>query len=68
MFRNFFKRLLSSWSGSEFSELDLNIGLYKYGIDSIVATNMRLKIQSSIGATFEVRVQFLGQQELVKQN
>ncbi|XP_028397228.1 non-reducing polyketide synthase cla3-like [Dendronephthya gigantea] len=51
--QDFVKRLLSSWSGSEASELNLNIGLYKYGIDSIVATNMRLQIKNSIGATFE---------------
>ena len=53
--QDFVKRLLSSWSGSEVPELDLNVGLYKYGIDSIAATNMKLQIESGIGATFEVR-------------
>ncbi|XP_028415494.1 uncharacterized protein LOC114538524 [Dendronephthya gigantea] len=51
--QDFVKRLLSSWSGSEISELDLNMALHKYGIDSIAATNMKLRIKSSIGANFE---------------
>jgi acyl carrier protein len=50
----FVKRLLSSWSGADAAELDLNVGLHKYGIDSIAATNMKLQIQNNIGATFEV--------------
>ena len=50
----FIKRLLSSWTGADPSELDLNVGLYKYGIDSITATQMRLRIENNIGATFEV--------------
>ena len=50
----FIKRLLSSWTGADASELDLNVGLYKYGIDSITATQMRLRIENNIGATFEV--------------
>ena len=50
----FVKRLLSSWSGADAAELDLNVGLHKYGIDSIAATNMKLQIQNNIGARFEV--------------
>ena len=52
----FIKRLLSSWSGADAAELDLNVGLHKYGIDSIAATNMKLQIQKNIGAEFEVRI------------
>lgn len=48
------KRLLSSWSGADAAELDLNVGLHKYGIDSFAATHMRLQIKNNIGATFEV--------------
>ena len=51
---DFIKRLLSSWSGADVAELDLNVGLHKYGIDSIAATNMKLQIKNNIGATFEV--------------
>ena len=54
--QEFIKRLLLSWSGADVAELDLNVGLYKFGIDSIVATNMKLKIQNMIGATFEVSI------------
>ena len=53
---DFIKRLLSSWSGADAAELDLNVGLYKYGIDSIAATNMKIKILNNIGATFEVSI------------
>lgn len=52
------QRLLSSWSGVDVGELDLNVGLSKYGIDSIAASNMKLRIKSNIGATFEVRTFF----------
>ena len=52
--QEFIKRLLSSWSGADVAELDLNVGLHKYGIDSIAATNMKLQIKNNIGATFEV--------------
>jgi acyl carrier protein len=52
--QEFIKRLLSSWSGADVAELDLNVGLHKYGIDSIAATNMKLQIRNNIGATFEV--------------
>ncbi|CAB4020054.1 Phthiocerol synthesis polyketide synthase type I, partial [Paramuricea clavata] len=51
--QEFIKRLLSSWSGADVAELDLNVGLHKYGIDSIAATNMKLQIRNNIGATFE---------------
>lgn len=52
--QKFIQRLLASWSGADAAELDLNVGLYKYGIDSIAATNMKLRIENNIGATFEV--------------
>ncbi|XP_028418020.1 uncharacterized protein LOC114542749 [Dendronephthya gigantea] len=51
--QDFIRRLLSSWSGSEASEVDLNLGLYKFGIDSIAATNMKHRIENNIGAKFE---------------
>ena len=54
----FIKRLLSSWSGADVAELDLKVGLHKYGIDSIAATNMKLQIQNNVGATFEVSIFF----------
>ena len=54
--QNFIKRLLSSWSGADVAELDLNVGLINYGIDSIAASNMKLKIKNTIGATFEVSI------------
>ena len=54
--QGFIRRLLSSWSGGEASEVDLNIGLYKFGIDSIAATNMKHQIESNVGAKFEVSV------------
>ena len=50
----YIKRLLSSWSGSDIAEIDLNVGMVKYGIDSIATTNMKLQIQNNIGAVFEV--------------
>ena len=53
---DFIRRLLSSWSGTEAAEVDLNVALYKYGIDSIAATNMRLEIHNNIGAAFEVSI------------
>ena len=56
--QEFIKRLLSSWSGADAAELDLNVGLHKYGIDSIAATNMKLQIKNNIGATFEVQFRF----------
>ena len=52
--REFIQGLLSSWSGAEPGELDLNVGLHKYGVDSFAATHMRLQIKNNIGATFEV--------------
>lgn len=52
--QEFIKRLLSSWSGAEAGEFDLNVGLHKYGIDSFAATHMRLQIKHNIGVTFEV--------------
>lgn len=52
--QKFIQRLLASWSGADAGELDLNVGLHKYGIDSIAATHMRLRIKNNIGATFEV--------------
>ncbi len=54
--QEFIKRLLSSWSGADVAELDLNVGLIRYGIDSIAATNMKLQIKNIIGAMFEVRI------------
>ena len=54
--QEYIKRLLSSWSGSDVAEIDLNVALVKYGIDSITATNMKLQIQNSIGAVFEVGI------------
>ena len=54
--QEFIKRLLSSWSGADVAELDLNVGLHKYGIDSIAATNMKLQIKNNIGASFEVSI------------
>ena len=56
---DFIKRLLSSWSGADPAELDLNVGLHKYGIDSIAATNMKLQIENNIGAVFEVSISFV---------
>ena len=53
--QEFVKRLLSSWSGMDVAELDLNVGLHKYGIDSIAATSMKFTINNAIGATFEVK-------------
>lgn len=53
--QEFIRRLLSSWSGADAAELDLNVGLHKYEIDSIAATNMKLQIKNNIGATFEVQ-------------
>ena len=52
--QKFIQRLLASWSGADAVELDLNVGLYKYGIDSIAAAQTRLRIENTIGATFEV--------------
>ena len=52
--QEFIKRLLSSWAGADAAELDLNVGLHKYGIDSFAATHMRLQIKNNIGAEFEV--------------
>ena len=52
----FVKSLLCSLSGADIAELDLNVGLHKYGIDSIAATNMSHKISNSIGASFEVSI------------
>ncbi len=57
--QEFVKRLLSSWTGDDIAQLDLNVGLHKYGIDSIAATNMKFTINNAIGATFEVRTNFL---------
>jgi acyl carrier protein len=54
--QDYIKRLLSSWSGSDIAEIDLNVGLVRYGIDSIAATDMKLRIQSNIGAVFEVGI------------
>ncbi|CAB4025205.1 Phthiocerol synthesis polyketide synthase type I, partial [Paramuricea clavata] len=51
--QEYIKRLISSWSGADVAELDVNVGLYKYGIDSISATNMKLQIKNNIGAIFE---------------
>ena len=52
--QKFIQSLLASWSGAHAAELDLNVGLHKYGIDSITATQMRLRIEDNIGASFEV--------------
>ena len=57
--QDFIKRLLASWSGADVAELDLNVGLYKYGIDSIAATHMKFAINNAIGATFEVSTVFI---------
>jgi acyl carrier protein len=54
--QDYIKRLLSSWSGSDIAEIDINVGLVRYGIDSIAATDMKLRIQSNIGAVFEVGI------------
>lgn len=52
--QEFVKRALSSWSGADVAELDLNVGLHKYGIDSIAAQNMKFQLKDNIGASFEV--------------
>ncbi|XP_046846808.1 non-reducing polyketide synthase PKS16-like [Xenia sp. Carnegie-2017] len=41
------------WSGVDEADYDMNISLHKYGIDSMAATNMKIRIQNHIGAIFE---------------
>ena len=50
----FIRRLLSTWTEGDCHEVDLNLALYKYGVDSIGAANMSLKIRNGVGAIFEV--------------
>ena len=52
----FVRKVLSTWTEGDSNEVDLSLGLYKYGVDSIGAANMRLQIQNGIGAIFEVIV------------
>ena len=51
---DFVRRLLSTWTESDCHEVDLNLALYKYGVDSIGAANMSLQIRNGVGAIFEV--------------
>lgn len=51
---NIVKTLLGMWSGVDEADYDMNISLHKYGIDSMAATNMKIRIQNHIGAIFEV--------------
>ena len=51
---DFIRRLLSTWTETDCHEVDLNLALYKYGVDSIGAANMSLRIRNGIGAIFEV--------------
>lgn len=51
---SFIRGLLSSWSEAEDHEINLNLALYKYGVDSIGAANMSLQIRNKLGAIFEV--------------
>jgi hypothetical protein len=51
----FIRSLLSTWTEADCHEVDLNLALYKYGVDSIGAANMSLQIRNGIGAIFEVR-------------
>ena len=51
---DFIRRLLSTWTEADCHEVDLNLALYKYGVDSIGAANMSLRIRNGIGAIFEV--------------
>ena len=50
---DFVRNLLSAWI--EGGSVDLNLSLYKYGVDSIGAANMSLQIRNGIGALFEVK-------------
>ena len=52
---DFIRRLLSTWTEADCHEVDLNLALYKYGVDSIGAANMSLRIRNGVGAVFEVK-------------
>jgi acyl carrier protein len=51
---DFIRRLLSTWTEADCHEVDLNLALYRYGVDSIGAANMSLQTRNGIGAIFEV--------------
>lgn len=54
--QEYVKGLLSSSSGCAIDEVDLNVGLYKYGIDSIGASNISMLIKDNLGASLEVNL------------
>ena len=43
--KEFVRNLLSTWSGADPAEVDLNVRLYKYGIDSIGAASIAIQIK-----------------------
>ncbi|CAB3995467.1 Phthiocerol synthesis polyketide synthase type I, partial [Paramuricea clavata] len=51
---DFIRRLLSTWTEADCHEVDLNLALYRYGVDSIGAANMSLQTRNGIGAIFEI--------------
>ena len=43
--KEFVRNLLSTWSGADPAEVDLNVRLYKYGIHSIGAASIAIQIK-----------------------
>ena len=51
----FVRNVLSTYTEGVSDQVDLSIGLYKYGVDSISATDISQQIRNGIGAVFEVK-------------
>lgn len=51
----FVRNVLSAYTEGVSDQVDLSIALYKYGVDSISATNLSQQMRQGIGAAFEVK-------------
>ena len=51
----FVRNILAAYTEGVSDQVDLSIGLYKYGVDSISATDISQQIRNGIGAVFEVK-------------
>ena len=52
--RNFVTNWLASWSGGIEADVDLQMGLYQYGVDSTGAVGFQMQLQRQLGMPVEV--------------
>ena len=53
--RGFVSRWLAAWSGGIEADVDLQVGLHQYGVDSAGAVGFQMQLQKQLGMPIEVR-------------